>query len=126
MYLPRRRTLCMGTVRSVTRSSTRHPSTNILGTGTYCTYVNVNLSLFKNLDFLLLEFCVTYFLFRVVHQGLKSFVCEICKKGFVAKSNLDNHMWQHKNQRLRPFKCKLCSKAIPVVLYHFLAHGHGS
>jgi len=48
---------------------------------------------------------------RVKHQGQKPYSCEICKKEFVAKCNLDNHMWQHKNNRQRPFKCQLCNKA---------------
>ena len=48
---------------------------------------------------------------RVKHQGQKPYQCEICKKQFVAKCNLDNHMWQHKNNRQRPFKCQLCNKA---------------
>ena len=49
--------------------------------------------------------------FRVKHQGQKPFQCDICKKQFVAKCNLLNHMWQHKNARQRPFKCQLCNKA---------------
>ena len=48
---------------------------------------------------------------RVKHQGQKPFQCDICKKQFVAKCNLLNHMWQHKNSRQRPFKCQLCNKA---------------
>merc|ERR1712025_1077525 len=45
---------------------------------------------------------------RQKHEG--SFMPE-GKKQFVAKCNLVNHMWQHKNQRQRPFKCQLCNKA---------------
>ena len=48
---------------------------------------------------------------RIKHQGLKPYVCEICKMGFVTKNNLDNHQYQHKGLRSRPFKCQLCRKA---------------
>lgn len=48
---------------------------------------------------------------RIKHQLQKAFQCEICKKSFVTKCNLENHMWQHKGIRSRPFKCHLCKKA---------------
>ncbi len=48
---------------------------------------------------------------RIKHEGQKPFTCEICKMGFVTKNNLENHQWQHKGIRSRPFKCQLCRKA---------------
>ena len=45
---------------------------------------------------------------RIKHHNQKAYQCEICKSSFVTKCNLDNHMWQHKGIRSRPFKCQLC------------------
>ena len=58
-------------------------------------------------------------------QGQKAYQCEICKQHFVNKFNLDNHMWQHKQMRARPFKCQLCKKAYtrqPLLDQHMLSH----
>ena len=51
---------------------------------------------------------------RIKHQGLKPYVCEICKMGFITKNNLDNHQYQHKGLQSMPFKCQLCWKAYDI------------
>ena len=62
---------------------------------------------------------------RVSHQGQKPYIWEICNKEFVAKCILDNHMWQHDDQRQRPLKCLLCNKAFlcePLLQQHLRSH----
>nr|CAD7400996.1 unnamed protein product [Timema poppensis] len=50
---------------------------------------------------------------RVVHEGIKDFVCELCQRSFTAKVSLTNHKRIHTGEK--PFLCELCGKGGPVV-----------
>nr|CAD7432076.1 unnamed protein product [Timema monikensis] len=45
---------------------------------------------------------------RVVHEGIKDFVCELCQRSFTAKVSLTNHKRIHTGEK--PFLCELCGK----------------
>ncbi|XP_066982210.1 zinc finger protein 91-like [Macrobrachium rosenbergii] len=58
-----------------------------------------------------------------VGEGNERFTCEVCKKEFLARKTLKNHMRMHKN--VRPFLCDVCGKTFSELRYldlHILTH----
>lgn len=45
---------------------------------------------------------------KIVHKGIKNYVCEKCGKKFGSRSALDQH--KHSHSELRPFECMGCHK----------------
>ena len=45
---------------------------------------------------------------KSVHEGLKTFKCDICKTSFVAKDSLEKHIASiHEGKK--PFQCEICN-----------------
>ena len=46
---------------------------------------------------------------EISHTGEKNFQCEICRKGFSFKANLNAHMITHATEK--PYICDTCGKS---------------
>ena len=61
----------------------------------------------------------------LTHEKSNIFKCEICKKAFSEKLNLQQHILSV-HEKSKPFKCELCGKSFPQKAFKEACDGHSS